>query len=60
MPKKNKIYITCPKCKKKIFGSSERHAKMNLMIHEKASTKCKEIQERINNILKEKNLIITF
>ena len=54
MTKRNKIYITCPKCKKKIFGASEHHAKMNLMIHDKASTKCKEIQKRINEILKEK------
>lgn len=56
MPKRNKIYVVCPKCKKKIFGSSEHHAKQNLMIHSRASTKCKEIQKRIEEILKEKNL----
>lgn len=47
---KEKFKIKCPDCKKEIIGFSEHHAKMNLMIHQRASIKCKEIKK----ILKEK------
>ena len=47
---KKKFKIKCPYCDKEIIGFSEHHAKMNLMIHEKASERCKDIRR----ILKKK------
>ena len=41
---KEKFKIKCPNCEKEIIGFSEHHAKMNLMIHQKTSKRCKYIK----------------
>lgn len=45
--KKKKVYEIECECGMKIKGFSEHHAKMNLMIHQKASIKHKERMELI-------------
>lgn len=49
---KKKVFEECPKCGMRIAGFSAHHAKQNLIIHSKASQKCRKIQE----ILKRKGL----
>jgi len=43
MAEKKQFKIRCPDCDKEIIGFSEHHAKMNLMIHQKTSERCKDI-----------------
>lgn len=52
MKQKKQVKMRCPDCEREIIGFSEHHAKMNLMIHQKASLKCKAIKE----LLKKKGL----
>lgn len=52
---KKKFIIRCPDCNKKIIGFSEHHAKMNLMIHQRTSERCKELLELKKKWLKQKS-----
>jgi len=52
MAEKKKFKIKCPDCEQEIIGFSEHHAKMNLMIHQKTSERCKDIVR----LLKKKGL----
>ncbi len=49
---KKKVVIKCPDCEKPIIGFSEHHAKQNLLIHQMASIKCKEIRAIIKKRFK--------
>lgn len=53
--KKKKFVIKCPDCNKEIIGFSKHHVKQNLMIHQKASIRCRDFKKLLKEKLKNEN-----